>query len=126
MAVLTAGMVFLLQCKARAGSAHSIAHLRRTASGLLSDVSRSRSLDLVQARARENSTFIETARAIQSIKIFNRESGRKMLWSNRYADVIAANAEVECLKGGFKAHQRRGVRCRESRGDLSRSTRHAR
>ena len=26
-----------------------------------------------------------------------------MLWSNRYADVVAANAGVEYLKGGFKA-----------------------
>ena len=64
---------------------------------------RRRSLDLVHARARENSTFIETARAIQSIKIFNRENGRNVLWSNRYADVMAANAGVERLKGGFKA-----------------------
>jgi len=62
-----------------------------------------RSLDLVHARALENSTFIETVRAIQSIKIFNREPGRTALWSNRYAEVITANAGVERLKGAFRA-----------------------
>ena len=51
----------------------------------------------------ENSTFIETARAIESIKIFNRESGRIALWSNRYAEVITANAGLERLRGAFRA-----------------------
>jgi ATP-binding cassette subfamily B protein RaxB len=64
---------------------------------------RERSLDLVHARARENSSFMETLRAIQSIKIFNREGFRNTVWSGRYSEVIAANAKVEWLKGGFKA-----------------------
>ena len=62
-----------------------------------------RSLDLVHARAQENSVFIETARAIQSIKTFNREGVRRALWCNRYAEVMVTNAGVERLKGGFKA-----------------------
>lgn len=102
MAVLTAGMVFLYSV--RLGlvvlAALSVYAALRVA---FYRMFRQRSVDLVHARARENSTFIETARAIQSIKIFNREAGRKALWSNRYADVMAANAGVERLKGGFKA-----------------------
>jgi ATP-binding cassette, subfamily B, bacterial CvaB/MchF/RaxB len=102
MAVLTAGMVFLYS--ARLGLVVLVALLLYGVLRLtFYRMFRQRSLDLVHARARENSTFIETARAIQSIKIFNRESGRKALWSNRYAEVMATNASVERLKGGFKA-----------------------
>ncbi len=102
MAVLTAGMVFLYSTTLGLVVLVALlvyAMLRLTFYRMF----RQRSLDLVHARARENSTFIETARAIQSIKIFNRESGRKALWSNRYAEVMATNASVERLKGGFKA-----------------------
>jgi ATP-binding cassette subfamily B protein RaxB len=102
MAVLTAGMVFLYST--RLGVVVLVALLVYAVLRLtFYRMFRQRSLDLVHARARENTTFIETARAIQSIKIFNRESGRKALWSNRYADVMATNAGVERLKGGFKA-----------------------
>ena len=102
MAVLTAGMVFLYST--RLGLVVLVALLVYAMLRLtFYRMFRQRSLDLVHARARENSTFIETARAIQSIKIFNRENGRKALWSNRYAEVMATNAGVERLKGGFKA-----------------------
>ena len=102
MAVLTAGMVFLYSARLGLvvlGALCIYALLRITFYRMF----RQRSLDLVHARARENSMFIETARAIQSIKVFNRESSRKALWSNRYAEVMATNAGVERLKGGFKA-----------------------
>jgi len=102
MAILTAGMVFLYSTRLGLVVLAALAvyaMLRLTFYRMF----RQRSLDLVHARARENSTFIETARAIQSIKIFNRESGRKALWSNRYAEVMTTNASVERLKGGFKA-----------------------
>jgi ATP-binding cassette subfamily B protein RaxB len=102
MAVLTAGMVFLYST--RLGVVVLVALLVYAVLRLtFYRMFRQCSLDLVHARARENTTFIETARAIQSIKIFNRESGRKALWSNRYAEVMATNAGVERLKGGFKA-----------------------
>ena len=102
MAVLTAGMVFLYS--ARLGGVVLVAlAVYAVLRVCFYRMFRHRSLDLVHARARENSTFIETARAIQSIKIFNRESGRKSLWCNRYAEVMSANAGVERLKGGFKA-----------------------
>ena len=101
MAVLTAGMVFLYS--ARLGlvvlGALAVYALLRIAFYRLF---RRRSLDLVHARARENSVFIETARAMQGIKIFNREGGRGALWSGRYADVTAANGRVEWLKAVFK------------------------
>ena len=55
---------------------------------------RDRSLDVIYARAKENTTFIETVRAIQSIKIFNRENEREALWLNRYSDVVRANVRL--------------------------------
>ncbi len=102
MALLTAGMVFLYSVELGfvvLGAVAAFALLRIGFYGVF----RQRALDLVHARALENTTFIETARAIQSIKIFNRESGRRALWSNRYADMTVASARVERLKGGFRA-----------------------
>jgi ATP-binding cassette subfamily B protein RaxB len=102
MAILTVAMVFLYS--ARLGFVVLTALLVFAALRFaFYRMFRDRSLDLVQAHARENSTFIETARAIQGIKIFNRENNRDALWSGRYADVIAANARVEWLKACFKA-----------------------
>lgn len=101
MAALTAGMVFLYSVRLGAvvvGATLGYAALRLA----FYRAFRERSLDLVNARARENSGFMETLRAIQSIKIFNREGFRDSVWSGRYAEVIAANATVEWLKGGFK------------------------
>ena len=47
------------------------------------------SLDLMVARAREGTAFIESMRAIQAIKLFNREVERGSVWMNRYAEVVA-------------------------------------
>jgi ATP-binding cassette subfamily B protein RaxB len=55
---------------------------------------RQRSEAVIQARAQESSTFIETARAVQSLKLFNREGEREGLWLNRYADVVNANVRL--------------------------------
>jgi ATP-binding cassette subfamily B protein RaxB len=55
---------------------------------------RRRSEDVIQARAQENSTFIETMRAIQSVKLFNREDEREGQWMNRYADFVNANVRM--------------------------------
>ena len=55
---------------------------------------RERSLTVIETKAHENSTFIETMRAIQSLKIFNRESDRETQWLNRYADVVSANVRL--------------------------------
>jgi ATP-binding cassette subfamily B protein RaxB len=55
----------------------------------------------IQAAAEENSTFIETVRAIQSLKLFNRESEREGQWLNRYADVANANVRLGRAKIAF-------------------------
>ena len=39
--------------------------------------------------AKEQTSFIETARAMQSIKIFGREADRERVWQNRHADSIS-------------------------------------
>ena len=110
MAVLTAGMVFLYSV--RLGlvvvSAILVYAMLRVA---FYRVFRQRSLDLVHARARENSSFIETARAIQSIKIFNREIHPQhgMVWSLRRRDRRECQGGV--AEGPLQGAQRRGVRC---------------
>src|SRR5262245_30922456 len=55
----------------------------------------------IQAQAQENSTFIESVRAIQSLKIFNRESEREVQWLNRYNDVVTANVRLGRAKITF-------------------------
>ena len=45
----------------------------------------------IQAAAHERSNFIETARAIQTVKLFNREADREAQWINRHADTVNAN-----------------------------------
>ena len=62
---------------------------------------RERSLAVIETTAHENSTFIETMRAIQSLKIFNRESDRETQWLNRYADVVSANVRLGRTKIAF-------------------------
>src|SRR3954471_9583602 len=55
----------------------------------------------IQAQAQENSTFIESVRAIQSLKLFNRESEREGQWLNRYTDVVSANVRLGRAKIAF-------------------------
>jgi ATP-binding cassette, subfamily B, bacterial CvaB/MchF/RaxB len=55
---------------------------------------RDRYLNKIHAQAKEDSNFIETVRAIQSIKIFNRENERETQWLNRYSDVVSANVRL--------------------------------
>jgi len=55
----------------------------------------------IQAQAQENSTFIESVRAIQSLKLFNRESEREAQWLNRYSDVVSANVRLGRAKIAF-------------------------
>jgi len=49
---------------------------------------------VIRSKAQENSTLIETLRAIQSLKLFNRESERESQWLNRYAGVINAAVRI--------------------------------
>lgn len=62
-----------------------------------------RSETAIQQKAREDSTLIETVRAIQSLKLFNRESERESQWLNRHADVVNANLGLGRLRITFKA-----------------------
>src|SRR4029078_3966470 len=55
---------------------------------------RERSQEAIRSKAQENSTFIETLRAIQRLKLLNRESERESQWLNRYASVINAAVRV--------------------------------
>jgi ATP-binding cassette, subfamily B, bacterial CvaB/MchF/RaxB len=55
----------------------------------------------IQAQAQENSTFIESVRAIQTLKLFNRESEREGQWLNRYSDVVSTNVRLGSAKIAF-------------------------
>src|SRR3954453_6257259 len=57
---------------------------------------------IIQSGAQENSTFIETIRAIQSVKLFNRESEQEGQWLNRYADFVNANVRLGRTQISFK------------------------
>ena len=62
---------------------------------------RKHSLAAIETKARENSSFVETMRAFQSLKIFNRESERETQWLNRYADVVSANVRLGRTRVAF-------------------------
>lgn len=64
---------------------------------------RRRMEEQIVAGAIEQSTFIESARGIQSIKLFGNEAQRESLWQNRYADVINSNVRIGKLQIGFDA-----------------------
>jgi ATP-binding cassette subfamily B protein RaxB len=102
MALLTAAMMFLyrpaLALVVVAALALYIA-LRIAFYHLL----RRRTLELIEAKSRESTTFIETMRAVQSIKIFTRETERSAVWMNRYAEVVRAEASTGFLKQAFHA-----------------------
>jgi ATP-binding cassette, subfamily B, bacterial CvaB/MchF/RaxB len=64
---------------------------------------RQRSETAIQSRAQENSNFIETVRAVQSLKLLNRENERESQWLNRYAAYVNANVRLGRAKISFKA-----------------------
>jgi ATP-binding cassette subfamily B protein RaxB len=64
---------------------------------------RLREEDAITAIAREQSLFIETARSIQSLKLFGKEPERERLWQNRHAAVIAGRARLGRVQGVLKA-----------------------
>jgi ATP-binding cassette, subfamily B, bacterial CvaB/MchF/RaxB len=57
----------------------------------------------IHSKADEDSTFIETVRAVQSLKLLNRESERETQWLNRYASYVNANVRLGRAKISFKA-----------------------
>ena len=64
---------------------------------------RTRALTSLQAKARETGNFVETLRAIQTIKVFNRENERCGLWTNCRIEVLNADAAVARLRAVFRA-----------------------
>jgi ATP-binding cassette, subfamily B, bacterial CvaB/MchF/RaxB len=64
---------------------------------------RTRALTSLQAKAREIGTFVETLRAIQTLKIFNRENERCGLWTNCRIDVLNADAAIARLNSIFRS-----------------------
>ncbi|BCG17084.1 hypothetical protein HLBS07_09360 [Vibrio alginolyticus] len=44
--------------------------------------------EVIAAKAKEDTTFLESIRAVQTIKLFSRETNRQSIWLNRYAEVI--------------------------------------
>jgi len=64
---------------------------------------RARSEEAIQTRARQNSSFIETVRAVQGLKLFNREGEREGQWLNRYAEEVSANVRLGRARIAFAA-----------------------
>jgi ATP-binding cassette subfamily B protein RaxB len=100
MAAITLAMIFLYSVELAfvTLSAFAFYALLRLS---LYRIIRQRTEAMIQAQAQENSTFIESVRAIQSVKLFNRESERESLWLNRYNDVVNANVHLGRAKIGF-------------------------
>jgi ATP-binding cassette subfamily B protein RaxB len=93
MAVATLAMIFLYSTQLALVVLTAFALYAGLRLGLYR-LFRKRSLTAIETKAQENSTFIETMRAVQSLKIFNRESDRETQWLNRYADVVSANVRL--------------------------------
>jgi ATP-binding cassette subfamily B protein RaxB len=61
-----------------------------------------RSDEVIRSKAEQDSTFIETMRAIQSLKLFNREAEQEGKWLGRYAEFVSANVRLGRVKISFK------------------------
>lgn len=59
---------------------------------------RRRTLEEIAMSARENSTFIETLRAIQSIRLFGAEPLRETVWRNQFAARMNARIRVALIE----------------------------
>ena len=100
MAILTLGMIFLYSTQL-ALVVLSAVMLYAAIRLLLYRFLRERSLAVIESKAQESSNFIETMRAIQGLKIYNRESDRETQWLNRYSDVASANVRLGRAKITF-------------------------
>ncbi len=93
MAIVTLGMIFVYSTQLALVVLTTLILYAAVRFGLYR-VLRARSLAVIDAKAHENSTLIETLRAVQTLKIFNCESDRETQWLNRYADVVSANVRL--------------------------------
>lgn len=55
----------------------------------------------IMAQAKENTHFMESVRAIQTIKLFGKESERQSQWQNRLADAMNKNIRLSKWNIGF-------------------------
>ncbi|MBD1390033.1 peptidase domain-containing ABC transporter [Neiella sp. HB171785] len=62
---------------------------------------RQKNEEAISHQAKESSHFIETVRAIQTVKLFGAENQRQSLWQNRLADTLNANIRIGQLDLGF-------------------------
>ncbi|MEE9356684.1 MAG: peptidase domain-containing ABC transporter [Methylococcaceae bacterium] len=53
--------------------------------------------------AKEDSNFMESIRAAQSIKLFGNEAQRQSIWQNLYADALNADIRIDKLEINFAA-----------------------
>jgi len=100
MAILTLGMIFLYSTQL-ALVVLSAVMLYAAIRLLLYRFLRERNLAVIESKAQESSNFIETMRAIQGLKVYNRESDRETQWLNRYSDVASANVRLGRAKITF-------------------------
>jgi ATP-binding cassette, subfamily B, bacterial CvaB/MchF/RaxB len=66
-------------------------------------VLRSLNENAIQMKAKETSNFVESLRAVQSVKLFNHENERESLWLNRFADTVNADVRLERANAAFEA-----------------------
>jgi len=84
-AIVVAGLI--LAAATRLGSCRSL---------------RLREEETIHALAKEQTNFIETARAIQSIKLFGREIDRESLWQTRFADTVNRKADLTRMQASLR------------------------
>ena len=58
---------------------------------------------VIQTKANETSNFVESLRAMQSVKLFNHETEREGQWLNRFAETVNADVRLERANIGFIA-----------------------
>lgn len=63
---------------------------------------RQRTQESIVTAAKQDSNLMETIRALQSIKLFSRESDRQSIWQSRFVDSINANIRVGRLTIGYE------------------------
>ncbi|MBV9250915.1 MAG: peptidase domain-containing ABC transporter [Acetobacteraceae bacterium] len=100
MALATLAMIFIYSAKL---ALVAISALVLYFIGRLVSYRRFRDLSeaVIQAEALENSNFIETARAIQAVKLFNREGDREGQWLNKHAEAVNASIRLGRTKIQF-------------------------
>lgn len=59
--------------------------------------------EMIQSSAKEQSSFLENIRGMQTIKLFGNESQRQGIWQNRYAEVINSEIRLGRLNISFES-----------------------